>query len=282
MRNIFSLISRFHAVLLFLVLQIICFSLIFSFNNYHKSSYLNSSNAIAGSLFEFRTYFTEPFEVKEINDQLQKENEVLHNTQITSFRKIDTDIIEINDTVFKQQYFYYAGSVINTTYREKYNYLTLNVGSSNGIEKGMGVTSPEGIVGLVKDVSSNYSVVMPIMHPLFVTDVKIKSKDYFGNLNWVQDELNYAYIKGISNTSEVTEGDTVLTRGSSARFPSNLNVGVVSSVETVPGQDAFEIKVKLFTDFTKIHKVYVIKNVLRDEQLELEKKMKEEEEERNG
>ncbi len=77
-------------------------------------------------------------------------------------------------------------------------------------------------------------------------------------------------IDDMAKHAKVSVGDSIVTRGSSAIFPPGMMVGVVEVVEEVPGSNFHKIDVKLSTSFTSLNYVYVIKNTLREEQVNLE------------
>ena len=59
---------------------------------------------------------------------------------------------------------YQTAKVVQMTTDELHNYLTINRGSKDGIVRGQGVRNTEGVVGIVRTVGQNYSVVLPIIN----------------------------------------------------------------------------------------------------------------------
>ena len=52
--------------------------------------------------------------------------------------------------------------MINNSTNKRNNFITLNKGKVNGVKKGMGVVSNNGVIGVVHSVSENYSLVLSI------------------------------------------------------------------------------------------------------------------------
>ena len=75
----------------------------------------------------------------------------------------------------------------------------------------MGVASPEGVVGLIQDISENYSIVIPLINVDSRISAKIRKNNYYGSLQWDGDNYRYSYLNDIPYHVEVTEGDTIVT-----------------------------------------------------------------------
>jgi rod shape-determining protein MreC len=80
-------------------------------------------------------------------------------------------------------------------------------------------------------------------------------------------------IEAIPKHASVVEGDTVITSGYSSMFPGGLTVGLVEEVKGIEGSSFYNIKVKLTEDLNKVEYVYVVNNLLQEEQTELEEQV---------
>jgi rod shape-determining protein MreC len=69
-------------------------------------------------------------------------------------------------------------------------------------------------------------------------------------------------------------GDTIVTSGHSAVFPSGIPVGTVEDISDSHDGLSYLLKVRLFTDFGKLNDVRVIAKKTQEEQLRLEKRVK--------
>ena len=271
MRNLVRLAVKYHAVLLFLVLQMLAFSLLFSNNYYHHTSFLNSSNAAVGSLMEVKSSVTDHFDLLDENERLAAENARLRDSlEMSWIMRIRGNSVLVDDTIYHQQYYYHYAHVINRTINKQHNYFTLDKGSLDSIEVDMGVIGPNGIVGFVQNVSANYSTVVLAIHRTFETSVQLKGTDQAGILKWKGAHAQNATFSDIPQHAVVTVGDTVVTTASSGKYPENLPIGVVLDVQQEEGGDYQFATVRLFTDFSSIQNVYVIDNIFRKEQKQLE------------
>lgn len=272
MRNFILFISKYHIFFLFLAFQVVCFVLIARNNSFHHSGFINSSNAVVGKLFEWRSSFTEYINLKRVNEDLAEENQRLRNKLKANFVNVNEHFVLINDTLRERQYQYKNAEVINKSINKQRNFLTINKGSNEGITPEMGVINAHGLVGIVKDVSEHFSTVIPIINIAYTASVEIKRTGNFGLLNWRGEDYRFAYIEDIAKHVNVQLGDTIVTRSASAIYPKGIFVGTVSRIVDEPGSNYFDIQIRLVNDFSALHYVSVLENLLKEEQVELETK----------
>ncbi len=276
MRNIFLFIWKNHVIFLFVLLEIFCFTLIIRHNRYQQASFVNASNAISGNMVQAYTNVTEYFALKKANEQLAKENARFHAREPQSYYKYDHEVFQIKDSIYVQQYTYITAQVINNSVNKRNNYITLNRGSKQGIEPGMGVISPQGYVGVVTDVSQHFSVVQSFLHKLSSVSAKLYKSNYSGIMEWPGRSSTYGLLKDIPGHVELNKGDTVVTTSFSMVFPQGITLGTIEEPELNTSTNFYDIKVKLSTDFQKLDHVYIVNNLLKKEQLELEQLAKQE------
>ena len=141
--------------------------------------------------------------------------------------------------------------------------LTLNKGSSSGIEAGDCVVTETGVlVGVVAETGTNWSTVSTIIN----TETQmggIVNRTYsagvlegdFALMNQGRLKMNY-----LPEGAQLVSGDEVLTSGRGEIFPSGLVVGTVEGVFTDPsGQTRYAV-VKPAVDLDVLIKVFVIKD----------------------
>jgi len=258
MKNLLNFIVKYLYTFVFILFEIVCFVLIFTANNYHKVSFLNSSNVLSGNLTEHWNELTEYLHLKSVNDSILADNERLIN-QIEEYRKDDIPAIE------ESGFEYVAAKVISANINSKKNFLTINKGSIDGVKQDMGVIGPNGIVGIVYSVSKNFASVMPVINPDIRISVKLEKNDYFGSLSWDGKDNNFAVLDEIPGYVDIEIGDIVVTSGFSSVFPDQVPVGTVASFTKDKSTDFYRIMVDMYTDFNKTTYVYVIKNKYYDE-----------------
>ena len=77
-------------------------------------------------------------------------------------------------------------------------------------------------------------------------------------------------MAGVSNDTDVKKWSKVVTRGGGGIFPRGLPVGIVTKRTPVEGKPLWDITVKYSENYTSLQRVYIIKNLLREEQQGLE------------
>lgn len=270
MRNIFVFIWRNHFVFLFLILQGFSVYLLIQNNNYHRSGFINSANIMSGNFLNLYSNITEYFSLKKANEILAAENAELKKHHPGSYFKFDVQVFNINDTVYRQQYTYRAARVVNKSVNKRNNFLTLNRGSLHGVEKDMAVVTPIGVVGIVKDVSKNFCTVLPMINVNSKISAQIKNNNYFGSVVWNGNNSSLVDLVDIPSHVKLHKGDTVVTTSFSTIFPEGIIVGTIEEFELKTGHNFYTIKIKPGTDFGSVTNVYIVGNLLKKEQIQLE------------
>lgn len=258
-------------------MQVFALYTYFTYMNFPRSQYLTSASRVSGTLLSAKHELTKHFNLSKNNEDLQKENIRLREQLPMSFQCLENGTVRINDTLYQQQYEYIPALVINSTYTKANNYFTLNIGSKQGIKRNMGVFSDKGIVGIVHNVSEHFAVVKSVLTENINIDVMIEPIGLFGLLKWDGKYVRRGQITGISNDQRIKRWSKVVTRGGSGIFPRGMMVGKVEKLKTVEGKPIWDVVVLFSEDYRKLQRVYVIKNLLQEEQAELEAQIPNEE-----
>lgn len=270
MRNLLRFIVRHHFILLFILFETIAFFFLFQYNTFHKSKFVNLAHSITGGFSRSFVNIKEYISLREENRKLVEENNELYNLLKSSYRINSFESFKVNDSVYRRNYIYTDAKVINNSTNKQYNYITLNKGKIHGIEQDMAVLSSDGVVGIIKDVTNNYSSVLSLLNRNFKVNAKIKRSGYFGPLFWTGKGYSKAILTDIPHHVKIYAGDTVVTSGYSAIFPEGYMIGITSDYK-LKGGNYYEITVDLATDFKNLLNVQIVKNLFREEQVELEK-----------
>ncbi len=269
MKEIIKLILKYHFTIIFILLEIVSFSLIIRHNEYQRAIFSESASTLFGNISSTITSIKDYFRLKEMNESLANENILLKN-RLEEYELLRDTIIHgtvVQDSI--PVYEYIGAKQVNATYNRTKNYITLNQGRKNGLQKEMAVCTPEGIVGLIQDLSDHFAVVIPLINVDSRISAKIKKNNYYGSLQWDGNDYAYSYLNDIPYHVEVNAGDTIVTSGLSKIFPEGIVVGYVESVDKETA-NFLKIKVKLAVDFKRINHVYVILNNKKNEQTSLE------------
>ncbi len=274
MRAILNFAIKNYYYLLFALLQILCILLILRNRNFQSTSIFNSANAVSAKTYQVVSNTKEYLALKEENQKLATENASLRNLiRSKSYELVKVSSMIKNDTLYKQKYIYIASKIINNSTNLRSNYLTLNVGTEQGIGHDMAIINTEGIVGVVKDVSKNFSSALSILHKDVKVNCKLKKDGSYGPLSWEKDDdYETATLTDIPLHARFKVGDTIVTSALSSIFPEGIMVGKVKNFERKSGESYFTVKVQLATQYKKLNHVYVIKNVFKLEQDSLQLK----------
>jgi rod shape-determining protein MreC len=281
-RNLLDFLQKYSYWFLFVLLEVVCAILLFRYNGYQASVYLSSANRVMGSVYECSNAVTSYFHLKTENGELlertlQLEREL--NAWKTAYRRAVQDSLQTfaPDSLLDGRYALVRGEVVNNSLRHTDNYLTLNVGSADGICNESGVVGPNGIVGIVYLIGTHHSIVIPVLNSKSSISCKIKGTDYFGYLKWDGVDSRFAYLMDMPRHSACQKGDTIVSSGFTTLFPAGLPVGRVVKVEDSDDGLSYRLKIQLATDFGALHDVCVLTRKGDDEQMELEQQLKEEE-----
>lgn len=270
MKNLFAFILKHNFIFIFLFLQVICAFLMVRDNGFQGSHVLNSSNRVVAGVYESAANTKEYFALRQENDRLANENTILRNYLKSNYAVLPMKEFKKNDTVYKQQYSYIAAKVVNSSVNKRRNFLTLNVGSDQGIAQDMAVMASDGIVGIVTNVSRNFSSVMSLLHKDAKVNCQLKKDGSYGPLIWDGSDYRYCLLTDIPTHAKIKHGDTVITSEFSGIFPEGIMVGTVDSYERKRNESYYTARILLSSDFKKVNHVYVIKNKLKSERDSLE------------
>lgn len=209
---------------------------------------------------------------------LGKENEELARQNIALLREHDNMFMEKSDTVLTMRsktdslhpvsvrlYDYTFAHVIYNSIDQAANCIILDKGAKDGIEKEMAVTSPEGVVGVVQEVSNNFAYVLPVLNRNSRINAIVSPLNQVGTIVWEGADPETALLENIPQHLEINIGDSVLTSGYSRIFPRGLFIGSVKEVSSGKNASFLTIKVKLGADFSRLNTVYLIRNLYKSE-----------------
>ncbi len=277
MRNLFLLIKYYHKFFIFLILELFCMSIIIRNNSIHRAAYINSARGFTGYFYNKKNNITSYLDLKNVNEKLLLENSLLKNKIKLQSEKNPLHDTSYNKTIVLDDsstqnifYTYIPAKVLNNTIDQKYNFITLNVGSKNGIKKNMSVISANGIVGKITFVSTNYSLASSLLSEGFTVSCKTP-KGTVSPASWQSNSLNpnYIVLSGVPQSEKLKKGDTIYTSGYSI-FPENIMVGRAAKVTNGNRTGIVNYEILLSSNFQKLHYVYVVEDIATTERKILE------------
>ncbi len=271
MRNIIRFLIQHHVGVLFVLLEILSLILVFGYNPYHNAVFVSSSNRMSGAFYARTHALTHFFSLQRDNIRLAEENAFLKSRLPGSFQMSPNYMRLVKDSLTNQQYVYRSARVISNSVNKSFNYLTIDKGSIGGIRQETAVICSDGVVGVVRKVSSHYSTVISLLNTRLKISAKLKESGHFGTVEWGGTASGYVNLNEIPLHAHVKPGDLIVTSGYSAIFPEGIPIGSVEEVEYEEGESFYRILVKLSVDFNSLSHVEVVENTYRGEQLQLEK-----------
>lgn len=299
MRNLFIFLFRFRGALVFGLLEIVCLFLFITNSSYHRAAFFNSANTYAGTVLARRAQVADYFHLAELNQQLVVENASLRQQLYpadSSRREADSVAVPPSptdslhriryqrparrpDTLMlglqrlparEASYPLIPARVINNMLRAVDNYLTLNVGSADGVVSGRGVVAANGVVGRVKVVSEHYATVTSLLHSETRIASRIKRDGTIGTVRWPGDDPTHALLDNVLRETKLVKGDTVVTSSYNSVFPEGIFIGTIDGFVQEPDKNFWTIRVKLGINFSNLTYVYVVTNRRKAERDTLE------------
>ena len=282
MRNIFLFIRRYFNFVIFLALQGFAIYLIVHYNKYHNaigSAYMNEITGMVNKRYNKIDNF---LQLKEKNDSLQKENERLRNQQAENFERPDTTNKIIADSIpydtlgHFRKWLYQRAKVVSNSVTTQNNYIVLNRGTAQQLNKDEGVIDPNnGVVGIVTEVSANYAVVMSLLHKDSKISAILKNDPTGGgSIVWDGKEPNYLSFINVRQSAKAKKGDTVITSGITPTFPHGMFVGIIDQIAPDKSTNNYIIKLRSGANFYNLQYAYAIKNFQKGEIDKLLEKVK--------
>lgn len=256
---------------MFIVLEVMCVVLLFSYNSYQCSVYLSTANAVSARLLRGQDKVTSYFGLAEKNRALVEQNALLQE-RILALESMSTQHLldslskeEALQRVHRTGYRITPAQVVDKSINKTDNYITLDRGTADGVEPDMGVMGVDGIVGVVYKCTEHYSLVMPLLNSKSRVSCKVYGSGDIGYLQWTGGDSRNAMLHDLPRYADVAVGDTIVTSGNSSFFPEGLMVGIVN--ELYPSQDGLYValKVELATQFAKLEHAFVLGRMDADE-----------------
>lgn len=263
MKNLLAFIQRFSHWILFLLLEVVSLSLLFSYNGYQGSVWFSSANNINGVMYECSSFFSNFFSQSTINNELTQRIIALRDENQLLREKLGDDAVKKHLASRESQppaYSYISAKVISNTITEKNNIMTLDKGYDDGIREDMGVVDANGVVGIVYLVSDNYCTVLSVLNSHTRISCMIRDRGSFGTLHWDAKQYDTANLEDIPRHTQFKLGDKVVTSGYSTIFPRGIPVGKIIGASNSSDGLSYRLKVLLTTDFSHLRDVRVIKS----------------------
>ena len=265
MRELFDFFIRNSKWFVYALFVVASCMLLFQGNPYQHHIYLTSANAVSSAVYETANNVTSYFNLRDINEDLNRRNAALEKEVINLREKLQQySEKEFSDTLVPDagtdHFDFIVAHVINNSISKPYNYLTIDKGSDDGVKAELGVIDQNGVVGIVSVTGRKNARVISLLNPNLRLSCKIKNSDHFGSLVWDGNDPTTALLEELPRHTVYNPGDTIVTSGYSAVFPPGLPVGIILDDNRDHNENFFTLKIRLFADFTALGNVQIVTN----------------------
>jgi rod shape-determining protein MreC len=268
MNSFREILKRYFHLIAFVTLQIVAIILIYNNSNYQHFVISTAMQGVTAPVQKVANFFYKQFHFNSENAYLMQQNMALllekENMYVFSEDTVYSVFSGENKSK-RRMYDMTTAHIVFNTINKTYNYIIIDKGKKEGITPDIAVVSPNGVVGVVSDVSENFSTVISLLNPNARVSARVLPVDKIGTVVWLGNDPSVAQLIDIPQHLEVAVGDSVVTSGYSDVFPKDILIGTVIEKFDNPNNTFLTIKIKLATDFRNLNNVYLISNLYKDE-----------------
>ena len=209
-------------------------------------------------------FFLNFSEVKLENEELKKKNTKLAN-ELIEYESLKDEVERLrealNFTESKNNYKYVGVNIIGYSGNSLSDGYIIDKGSNDGIDKNMVVVSSKGLVGKVTKVASNFAIVQSILNEnIAVAVMDQQTREATGVLQGLSDKKdnNMTVVYNLPISSDVKEGDIIITSGLGKIYPKEIPVGTVVTVEEDNVRVMKSAVVEPFVNFNEVEELFVV------------------------
>lgn len=212
-------------------------------------------------VFDFFYNFSD---VKNENNDLKKKNLELENKLVEyNELKRQNDVLRgiVDFSKENNQYKYIGTNIIGKSGSSFVEGYTIDKGSSEGIKKDYIVISPEGLVGVVTEVHSNWSKIQTLLNENVAVAATIEGDSNSGDgivKGYRNGSEMQAEITNLPMNSTIKEGETVVTSGLGGYYPKGIRIGEVTSVQSDDVKVMKTAILKTYVDFNNLQELFVV------------------------
>lgn len=238
-----------------------------SFQNLRKASLMVVS-VMETPLSNVRVYRT----ALQTNTELERQN-ILLQDEISRLRTLRDEnealrqLLGLRDSLVIELY---PVRIVTKNLTGINNNMTINAGTTAGIETGMPVLNAEGLIGQVTLAGRRYSKVLPIYSNEFRVSAMIEGSRAYGIVKWEGWRGSELTLRYVPQTINVEPGMRVKTSGLSYQFPFGIPIGEVTETEPEPGKETQIIYIRPYASMFTVAEAHVMLYKPDDELIELQ------------
>lgn len=164
----------------------------------------------------------------------------------------------------RENFSFTSATIVTMTRGSQHNYMILDRGDADGIEKDDGIITDRGAIGIVQSVTEKFAYAISYANMNMSVSARIGRQGAVGTLRWDGRSTNRSVLSGIPLHCAMQKGDTVYTSGFSTIFPGGIPLGTILSTKEDNGNSS-EVQVELFEDMSALKYVTIVRNLDREE-----------------
>ena len=260
MQSIINSIVKNRNLIIYLFLSFVTFNYLYNNSSVHYSGFGKAGTFISGSTSSIYSYINSYFNLRQENNKLIEENLELKKHESQFFDKSDAR----DDSENKIDKTISANVILNSINKSK-NIIVINKGELNGITKEMGVISSKGVVGIIKNITDNYSSIVSLLNTDLKINAVLKNTSTIGSISWNGLDPRIVQLNDIPLSSSIKLGDTIITGGMSFYFPKGIPIGRIEDYNNTSLEGYYSIDVSIFSDFSSLSNIYILQRTDNDE-----------------
>ena len=260
MQSIINSIVKNRNLIIYLFLSFVTFNYLYNNSSVHYSGFGKVGTFISGSTSSIYSYINSYFNLRQENNKLIEENLELKKIESQFFDISDTKDIsnsKIDKTI--------SAKVIFNSINKNKNIIVINKGEFNGITREMGVISSRGVVGIIKNITDNYSSIVSLLNTDLKINAILKNSSTIGSISWNGLDPRIVQLNDIPLSSSIKVGDTIVTGGMSFYFPRGIPIGTIEDYNNTSLEGYYSIDVLIFSDFSSLSNLYILERTDNDE-----------------
>lgn len=271
MYRLLLFIRRVYVLLAFLVLEGFAIHYYANSSAFTKARLLTASNAVVGGIYEQLGGIGYFFSLGKTNRALEDKLAALEN-ELSVYREyLGEATADSLAAATEPAYEYVVARVVRNPVNRAENYMMVDKGRRDGVERGMAVISIDGhMVGYVEDVSERNAICVSALNRSFHASGKIARTGDYGSISWPGGDARRLLLSEVPKYAEIERGDTVVTTGYSFYFPEGVKIGTIEDFQVIEATASYEITVRMGVDIWKLRNVMLIRNTEARERFKLE------------
>lgn len=275
MYRLFLFLRRIYVLLLFLLLEGFAIYFYAYSSTYTKARIFTASNEVVGGIYKGLSGISDFYNLRKTNRLLETRVEDLEN-ELAAYREhfSEEELAQIGLESEYRAGDYVVARVVRNTVNRRENFITVNKGRADGVEKGMAVLSLDGyMVGYVESSSENNSICVSVLNTGFRASGRVVGTDQFGSVSWPGESIRHVKLSEVPKYAEIARGDSVVTTHYSFYFPEGVFIGTIENFAVDESTASYNIDVLLGVDISALRVVMLVRNPEAYERIRLEEEV---------